>query len=185
MTSVSSRLTNNVSRGQLQLLQKEAGTFCGMTVVFCKKLNWHLLASCLEDFSGRLSFGARKDILPLVRICPEVTAIRAREFVKDGIKTAEELADTDIRRVTQLLMDAMPHSNVNSGNKKSNSPTGDATSNETNSKPSVTRENIVALKDNGREAQRALCERLAKLILSKAKQHVRDEDKHRFKSILS
>jgi hypothetical protein len=37
----------NTERGQLQQLQKDAAVFCGMTVVFCSKLNWHMLAACL------------------------------------------------------------------------------------------------------------------------------------------
>ena len=52
-------LTRSVTRGQLQQLQKDASVFCGMTVVFCRKLNWSTLASCLEDFQTRLSFGAQ------------------------------------------------------------------------------------------------------------------------------
>lgn len=42
------------------------------TVTFCKKLNWDLLGSYLEVFASRLEYGVRDEIVPLVRIGPEV-----------------------------------------------------------------------------------------------------------------
>ena len=47
-------------------------TFCAMTVVFCRRLNWTLLASCLETYTGRLGFGVRDELLALVRMGSEV-----------------------------------------------------------------------------------------------------------------
>lgn len=41
-------------------------------MVFCRKLNWDLLAAALESLSGRLSLGVADDILPLARLGPEV-----------------------------------------------------------------------------------------------------------------
>jgi POLQ-like helicase len=61
-----------VDSGQIQTLQKESATFCAMTTVFCRKLNWDLLASCLETYVSRLGFGVREDLLPLVRLGNEV-----------------------------------------------------------------------------------------------------------------
>lgn len=61
-----------IPSGQLQQLQKEAATFCGMTVVFCRKLNWNHLASCLEVYTGRLGYGVRDELLDLVRMGSEV-----------------------------------------------------------------------------------------------------------------
>lgn len=43
-----------------------------MTVTFCRRLNWGLLASCLETYTGRLGFGVRDELLPLVRMGSEV-----------------------------------------------------------------------------------------------------------------
>ena len=60
------QLTPSVTRGQLQQLQKDAAVFCGMTVVFCRRLNWPALACCLEDFGARLTFGAHK--VPLMSL---------------------------------------------------------------------------------------------------------------------
>ena len=53
-------------------------TFCAMTVTFCRRLNWGLLASCLETYTGRLGFGVRDELLPLVRMGSEVKNLKGR-----------------------------------------------------------------------------------------------------------
>jgi hypothetical protein len=78
----------SATRGQLQQLQKEASTFCGMVMIiveyeynfnkgnqatsFCRKLNWHHLASIFEAYAGRLSYGVCEELLPLVKLGPQV-----------------------------------------------------------------------------------------------------------------
>lgn len=66
------RIIGELTSGQLQSLQKESATFCSMTVTFCRKLNWNPLASCLETYVGRLGYGVRSELLPLIRIGTEV-----------------------------------------------------------------------------------------------------------------
>jgi hypothetical protein len=97
-----------IPSGQLQQLQKEAATFCGMTVVFCRKLNWNHLASCLEVYTGRLGYGVRDELLALVRMGTEMTSLRARALVKSGIKTPVDLVQAGEVVITQILMDGMP-----------------------------------------------------------------------------
>eukprot|EP01034_Spumella_vulgaris_P021378 gene21378-27408_t len=155
------QMISTVTRGQLQQLQKDASTFCGMTVVFCKKLNWLMLACCLEDYCSRLNYGANKDILPLVRIGSEVTSSRARVFLKNDIASAQDLLTAGVQRVTQLLVETLPYSgrdcidatNTTSGNKASSS--GGAVS--------------------SRELSHQACERLARKILSRARDSVQEE----------
>ena len=62
----------HIERGALQSIQKESAIFCGMVTTFCKKLNWVLLAAGLECMGNRLTYGAADDLLPLVRLGPEV-----------------------------------------------------------------------------------------------------------------
>lgn len=97
-----------VSRGQLQTLQKDAAAFCGMTVVFCKKLHWDYLAACLEDFSARLSFGVGRDLLPLVKIGSEVTASRARALLMSGIENAKDIVEEGEDVIAAVLFEALP-----------------------------------------------------------------------------
>lgn len=59
----------------MQQLQKEASTFCGMAISFCKKLNWDILASVLEAYVGRLNYGVAEELLPLVRLGAQVSKI--------------------------------------------------------------------------------------------------------------
>lgn len=55
-----------------------------MTVTFCRRLNWGLLASCLETYTGRLGFGVRDELLPLVRMGSEVRKLKGRERGREG-----------------------------------------------------------------------------------------------------
>lgn len=63
----------NMQRGQLQQLQKEASTFCGMIVSFCEKLNWESLKCVLATYTSRLLFGVKPELLPLTRLGNEVS----------------------------------------------------------------------------------------------------------------
>ena len=48
-------------------------TSCAQAISFCRKLNWGSLASVLEAYAGRLSFGVTEELLPLVRLGAQVT----------------------------------------------------------------------------------------------------------------
>ncbi len=64
--------TQSSSRGTVQQLQKEASSFCGMVAVFCRRLNWCHLAAIIQSYSQRLCFGVKDELLPIVKISPEV-----------------------------------------------------------------------------------------------------------------
>jgi hypothetical protein len=100
---------SGVTRGQLQQLQRDASIFCGMVVVFCQKLNWTLLASCLEDLGSRLGYGVQRDLLPLVRIGSEVSALRARLFYVNDIKCAKDIITVGEEKISELLVKALPY----------------------------------------------------------------------------
>ena len=140
-------MTKTATRGQLQQLQKDASIFCNMVVTFCKKLNWEILASCLDDYSSRLSFGAHKDILPLVRIGSEITNTRARIFFKNKICNAKDIISAGIKKITQLLIDTLPFYSRDAI---------DITNNINSSEL-----------HNRRELAKDSCERLAKKIISR------------------
>ena len=111
--SAVTNLMGDISRGQLQSLQKEAAAFCGMTVVLCKKLNWNELAACLDDYSGRLNFGVRPDILPLVRLGPElITTARARHFFKSGVKSPEDIVLVGVEVIVKLVEESLPFDGI-------------------------------------------------------------------------
>eukprot|EP01038_Epipyxis_sp_PR26KG_P006253 gene6253-8612_t len=161
-TSRVSKLLSNesVTRGQLQQLQKDASTFCGMIVVFCRNLNWSSLASCFEDYISRLSFGAKPEIMQLVRIGAEVTPIRARCFLRDGISTAEELVQSGVRRIADLLMDTLP---VNSMDTK------------TFHAPISVISAITVDNNSNISSSHMACERLARKIITRAKEYLKEE----------
>lgn len=159
LTRVTNTITN-VTRGQLQQLQKDASTFCGMTVVFCKKLNWPILAACLEDYCGRLNYGANSDILPLMRICTEMTNSRSRFFFKNQLKTAQEIVEAGVPRVTELLVDMLPYNAteaINISNLEGDSVQGTGKGNQS------------------KEMSYSACERLAKKIIASAREAIQKE----------
>lgn len=159
------RLLSTVTRGQLQQLQKDAAVFCGMTVVFCKKLNWPLLASCLSDFSGRLNYGVHKDILPLVRLGSEITAARARVFLKNGVESAQDIMYAGLPLLTELLVESLPYDGKDPLQVGTSSGTGEAGHNTGNAPP---REGSVGAGGaKSKEFARVTCERLAKKIISR------------------
>ena len=64
----------------------------------------------MEDYCERLNYGVHRDILPLVRISPDIiTAPRARLFVKNGIKSSYDIIETGLRKLTALLVDNLPY----------------------------------------------------------------------------
>ena len=153
------------SRGQLQQLQKDAAVFCGMTVVFCRRLRWELLAAALEDLSARLALGAQRDVLPLVRLGPELTPARARVLLQHDICNAEELLRAGLARLAALLLETLPfdaQDPLTAGSRQAKSGDGDGGGGG-GGRGAVT----AAGARGGAVSDRAqlLCERLARKIL--------------------
>ena len=162
ITSVT-RLISAVTRGQLQQLQKDAAVFCGMTVVFCRKLNWPLLASCLEDFSSRLNYGVHKDILPLVRLGQEITAARARAMLKQGIESAQDILYAGLSVLTELLVESLPYDGKDPLQVSAAEKAGTGAEWGREGGRDAGREG--GLHARSKEASRGMCERLAKKIV--------------------
>jgi hypothetical protein len=96
------------SRGDIQQLQKDAAMHCGMTVAFARRLNWLHVASVLDSYTKRLSFGVRDDLLQLVRIGVDMPAFRARAFYGSGLRSAEDISRAPVGDVIRVLVDCMP-----------------------------------------------------------------------------
>ena len=155
---------STVTRGQLQQLQKDASTFCGMTVVFCKKLNWTMLGCCLEDYCARLNYGANKDILPLVRLGSEITNGRARILLKNNISSPADILHAGLRRITELLVDTLPYAGRDPL-EVTNQTTDSSGRNSSGAKH----------QPNSRQAAYLACERLARKIIARARDAVSEE----------
>lgn len=141
-------MMSNVTRGQLQQLQKDAAVFCGMTVAFCKRLNWHILAACLSDFSGRLNFGVHKEVLPLVRLGPELTPARARVLLQHDICSARDVVAAGQQELMALVMETLPF--------EDRAPLQDTAQGQAGDKES-----------GYRMRKQQLCERLVRIIISR------------------
>lgn len=99
----------DVSRGELQRLQTDAATFASMVAVFCERLHWRPLALLIAHFADRISFGAKSELLPLMRI-PGVKAYRARLLYNAGLTTVEKIAAAGVQRVHAELSRFLPFS---------------------------------------------------------------------------
>lgn len=115
----------SISRGQLQAFQKSAGSFCAQVRKFCEHLNWTLLEAVLAPFEQRLGFGVQEELLPLVRIGPEVPAFRARALYVAGYQTPAAIVAANQQAIHQVLVDSMPFStelDINEDFKKDGKP---------------------------------------------------------------
>ena len=98
----------DIKRGRLQALQSDAASFCHMVIAFCKKLNWDYLATALTPYAGRLSFGAQEELMPLIRIGPEMPAFRARALMRNGIRSPSDILRKGKNKVLEILLDIIP-----------------------------------------------------------------------------
>ena len=87
-----SALTNDgVDRGKIETLQTAAATAAGMASVLCEQCGWHALAGLLQNASEELQAGARRELLPLMRL-EGMTGARARALYSAGFTTPAKIA---------------------------------------------------------------------------------------------
>eukprot|EP01132_Coremiostelium_polycephalum_P005373 gene5373-6704_t len=80
-----------ISRGDLQGLMANAGSFAWMVSSFCKKLGWNELDALVSMYIQRLDKGVRQEIIHLVEI-PSVKQGRARQLWNAGYKTVKSIS---------------------------------------------------------------------------------------------
>ena len=95
------------SKGLLQSLQGAAGTFAGMTTVFCSRLGWKNVELLLSQFQSRLTFGVERELCDLVRV-PLVNAFRARALYNAGFHGLASLTAANPSSVELCLRTATP-----------------------------------------------------------------------------
>jgi replicative superfamily II helicase len=96
-----------VARGSLQSLLQSCQGFAHATIIFCKQLDWGLLAAVLEHMSDRLQAGARADLLELAQI-PFVKGRTARVLWENGYKGVRGVAEASPDELVSVLRLAMP-----------------------------------------------------------------------------
>lgn len=97
----------HVNRGTLQAIQSAASTFAGMVTAFCSKLQWKNLELLIKQFEARLGFGVEIELVELASL-HYVKGFRARALFNAGIKTVEQLAESDVGFVSATLLKALP-----------------------------------------------------------------------------
>ncbi len=71
-------------------------------IELCKLLKWQNKLSDLERLRLRVEYGAREDLLPLLRL-KGVGRVRARKLVASGIRTLEDVRRSDFATLRLLL----------------------------------------------------------------------------------
>jgi len=108
--------TTFTAASQLHTLQEQAAHYCKAAVLFCQELNFNSLAAALGTMATRLGcHGVRDDILPLVRMGPDMPGPRAKVFLRAGLSTPQAIVDAGACRVLEVLEAAMPYQTAGHG----------------------------------------------------------------------
>jgi replicative superfamily II helicase len=91
-----------INRGNLQRLMASASMFSGMMVRFCHTMKWSFLECILSQYSKRLGFGVKSDILELVQI-EGVGQVRARALCNAGFKDVKSIAQASPNKLVKKL----------------------------------------------------------------------------------
>lgn len=91
-----------MSLGDLENLMQNAGNQAGQLAYFCQAMGWHHLESLFRLFCGRVSAGAKDDILPLMKL-RFVKAARARMLYNADFKTIRSIANAEPHQIAQVL----------------------------------------------------------------------------------
>jgi replicative superfamily II helicase len=96
-----------ISRGELQQLMLNAGTFAGMTAIFCERLHWRYEALLVTHYKERFSFGVKPELLPLMRV-PNVRNLTARRLHAAGYKTPRDIVDGGLEALVRAIARSLP-----------------------------------------------------------------------------
>ena len=92
----------HLSVGDLESLMQTAGTQAGQLAAFCRSMGWATLEALFKLFCGRVSAGAKDDILPLMKI-KGVKVGRARVLYNADFKTIRAVAHAQDYEIAQAL----------------------------------------------------------------------------------
>ncbi|RWS26877.1 hypothetical protein B4U80_10485 [Leptotrombidium deliense] len=96
-----------ISKGQLQSMQHNVGTFASMIAVFCNKLGWNNLEILIDQFHGRLHFGIQKELIDLMKLSC-LSAGLARCLYESGFDTIASVAQSNLESIREALRKFKP-----------------------------------------------------------------------------
>lgn len=97
----------HLSVGDLEGLMQTAGNQAGQLASFCRTMGWVSLESLFRLFCGRVSAGAKDDILPLMKL-RGVKVARARLLYNADFKTIRAVAMAAPHEIAQALSNGSP-----------------------------------------------------------------------------
>ena len=91
-----------IDRGTIQALQASSASLAGQARKFCEEMGYHPLAAAIQQFSRRLGFGVRSDIVDLMTI-PSMRRDIARILFDKGYQTILDIASIDPRELSAIF----------------------------------------------------------------------------------
>ncbi|OHT01982.1 DEAD/DEAH box helicase family protein [Tritrichomonas foetus] len=91
-----------IDRGTIQMLQSNASAFAGQATKFCESMNLHTLAVALSQFTKRLGFGVKSDLIELMMI-PSMRREFARALIDYGYQTVTDVAQLTPKDLVMIL----------------------------------------------------------------------------------
>ena len=96
----------NVTPGELQGKRDIADWLLYSLVELAKLKKWHGMIVEFEKMRVRLEYGAKEDLLPLLRL-KGIGKIRARKLIHNGIRTLDAVRSAELSTLRQLIGEAV------------------------------------------------------------------------------
>eukprot|EP00808_Paulinella_micropora_P006044 g7656.t1 len=94
--------------GSLQKKQSDAAMCAAVLAVFAQGLGYVPLALIIAQFQNRLSFRAKVELLPLLRI-PSLRVERARQLYKNALREPRDVMNAGVARLTEVFARSSEH----------------------------------------------------------------------------
>jgi helicase len=96
----------NLSPGELQNKRNIADWLLYSLVELAKLMKWHSMIAEFEKMRIRIEYGAKEEILPLLRL-KGIGRIRARKLFHNGIRSIDAVKQSDLSTLKALIGEAV------------------------------------------------------------------------------
>lgn len=91
-----------IDRGSIQMLQSSSSMFSGQATKFCEVMGFHPLAAALKQFTKRITYGVKNDIIDLMSI-PSMRREIARSIFDHGYSTLNDLHTLSPEEIASMI----------------------------------------------------------------------------------
>lgn len=91
-----------IDRGSIQMLQSSSSMFSGQATKFCEVMGFHPLAAALRQFTKRITFAVKSDIIDLMSI-PSMRREIARSIFNHGYQTLSDVHSLSAEEIASMI----------------------------------------------------------------------------------